>query len=165
MCVVCCECVCVCVRVCIWKCLNRACPQSCPRPQKSSQPHKLANVCCVCLYMPEQGVPPVMPTSSKELPALIDWPALLAEVSEAGAAVPEVHWIQPGDLEIWLLVLYVCGYSCGYSFVYACVCVYVCVCVATDNIFTCISTRVLMWLLVLWRANIVIVVKYATYGI
>eukprot|EP00983_Pelagomonas_calceolata_P124960 1161165-Pelagomonas_calceolata.AAC.2 len=45
-----------------------------------------------------QGLPPIMPTAGQgpHPPTPIDWPALLAEVTEAGAAVPEVDWITPG---------------------------------------------------------------------
>nr|ABK76277.1 CPD photolyase [Dunaliella salina] len=51
------------------------------------------------IEFPNQGLPPIMPTAGQgpHPPTPIDWPALLAEVTEAGAAVPEVDWITPGE--------------------------------------------------------------------
>lgn len=36
------------------------------------------------------------------LPGPAEWEALLREVSERGAAVPEVHWLKPGEALLWL---------------------------------------------------------------
>lgn len=41
-------------------------------------------------------VPQAAPWTSSHKPAAIDWDALIREVTERGAEVPEVHWRKPG---------------------------------------------------------------------